>query len=260
MEAKVIVISNQKGGTGKTALSFEIGTILSKNHKVLFVDLDGQTDLTSMLINHESEPLRGGALEALEGTVNARNLIVNINSHVDILPGTESLLNADYVLMTKGGRISERLSNALEPIKKDYDYIVIDTPPKLGVVTTNALSAADYVFIPTLAEVKSIDGALRFIKTFQEMEHTGKTDALLSGIIVNRFNGRSIINRSMYGSIEDIARQLNTRVFVIKDTVKIREAHFFGRSVTQESPKIEVSRELVEVVNYIEDLERTGSN
>ncbi len=259
MNAKVIVISNQKGGTGKTAMSYEIGTMLSKNHKVLFVDLDGQTDLTRMLINDESVLLNMGALEALEGTT-ARNLLVHINSNVDLLPGTETLLNADYVLMNKKGRISERLSKALEPLKNDYDFIVIDTPPKLGVMTTNALSAADYVFITTLAENNSIDGAIRFIKSFLQINSLRKDKAILGGIIVNRFNGRSIINRSMYGSIEDIAQQLNTRVFVIKDTVKIREAHFLNKSVSEHAPKIEVSRELVELVNYIEGMADTGSN
>lgn len=248
MKTRVITISNQKGGTGKSALSFEIGTILSKNHKVLFIDLDGQRDLTRMLTNENHIT---GALEVLKGDISAKKATVSINTNISLIPATDGLLNADTVLINMGGNIDGRLRKALAPLK-EYEYIVIDTPPKLGTLTANALKAADTVYIPALAESNSIDGVINFLRTYTAINRDRKEPATLGGIIVTRYTGRSLINRQMMDSIQDIAEQVHTAVYPVKETVKLREAHYFSQSITEYAPKTETARQLVDIVNHLE--------
>ena len=244
---KIITVSNQKGGTGKTALTFEIGTILSNGHRVLFIDLDGQRDLTKMLTNEHHE---AGAMDMLTGTTEAQNVIVDISNYISLIPATDSLLNADTVLINKGGNISGQLRKALRPLK-EYDYVVIDTPPKLGTLTVNALTAADVVIIPTLAESNSIDGVLNFLKTFTGINRARPEPATIGGIVVTRYNGRSLINRQMMESLEQIADRIHTDIYPVKETVKLREAHFFGRSITEYAPKTETAGQLITLVRGI---------
>lgn len=248
MRPQTIAISNQKGGTGKTALTFEIGTILSKHSRVLFVDLDGQGDLTRLLAAGKHET---GALEVLTGSTTARDALINISAKAALMPATEALLNADTVLINQGGNIAGRLRKALTRLK-DFDYIIIDTPPKLGTLTTNAINAADLVYIPALAESNSIDGVLNFLRTFTAINRDRETPATIAGIVVMRYTAQSLINRQMMESIEDIAQQIGTAVFPVKETVKLREAHFFQKSITDYAPKTDTAGQILELVKQLE--------
>lgn len=254
MTAQIITVSNQKGGTGKTAIAYEMGTILAKEHSVLFVDLDAQKDLTRLLTDEEP---RTGILSALQGHESAGNMIVNINANVSIIPATDSLLNADYILQKDGGNISGRLRKALEPVKDNYDFIVIDTPPKLGTLTVNALSAADYVYIPALSENNSYDGLINFLKTLSAVNKARRTPAKIGGIIVTRYNGRSTINKQMLENIERIGAQIRTVVYPVKETVKLREAHFYKQSITEYAPKTDTAEQLNKIVSDL--LERIAT-
>ncbi len=245
MTAQIITVSNQKGGTGKTAIAYELGTILAKKHKVLFIDLDAQKDLSRMLT--DAEP-RNGLLTALRGETSAESTIININDNVSVIPATDPLLSADTILTNLGGNISNRLRKALEPLKNSYDFIVIDTPPALGVLTVNALSAADIVYITALAENNSIDGLISFLKTLSNVNRARKRPPKLGGIIVTRYNGRSTINRKMLENIEKIADQIRTEAYPVKETVKLREAHFFRKSITEYAPKTDTAKQLNKIV------------
>lgn len=246
---QVITVSNHKGGTGKSALSFEIGKILSKNNRVLLIDLDGQGDLTRTILKDDDQPLIS-TLDVLKGEIDAREAVLNINSHVSLLPSTDDLLRADIEL-TKKGVSSDCLNQAIKNLKR-YDYIVIDTPPNLGTLTLNALKTADIVYIPMLAESNSIDGFLNFLKTLNSVNKIRKKRIAIGGIIVTRYNGRSTINKGMMGSIEDMADQLKVKVYPIKETVKLREAHYFGKSITEYEPKNDASKQLVDIVDHLE--------
>ena len=252
--SKVITVSNQKGGTGKSAMSFEIGKILSKDNRVLFIDLDGQGDLTRTLLKEDDHPLVS-TLDVLKGEIDAREAVLNINSHVSLLPSTDDLLRADIDLTNKGRQVSECLNHAIESLKNEYDYVVVDTPPNLGVLTINALKSADLIYIPMLAENNSIDGLLNFIKAFTAVNDTREDRAVIEGIIVTRWDGRSTINKGMMESIEAIADKLSVEVYPIKETVKLREAHYYGKSITEYTPKNAVSKQLVDMVNHLNERE-----
>ena len=240
MTARIIAISNQKGGTGKTALTYEIGRILSRRYKVLYIDLDGQRDLTRLLTDTQHDR---GALEGMTEPEGIEALIETINDHIDLLPATEALTNADNVLIHTGN-VSGHLRKALEPVKARYDFIVIDTPPKLGTLTTNALIAADTVIIPTLAESNSIDGVINFVKTLTAVNGIRKTPAAVGAIVVNRYDGRSTIKKAMYRTIEDIADTLQTAAYPVKETVKLQEAHYFRKSITEYARKTDTAGQL----------------
>lgn len=247
---KIITVSNQKGGTGKTALTFELGSILAKEKRVLFIDLDGQRDLTKMLTSGKEAP-NAGALEVIKGDITAQEGITDRGNNIALLPATEDLLKADNVLINQGGNVSGKLKRALLPLK-EYDYIVIDTPPKLGTLTLNALTAADYIYIPTLAESNSIDGLINFIKTVTLVNKVRTEPARLGGIVVMRYNGRSVINRQMMETIEEIGELVRAQVFPIKETVKLREAHFFKQSITDYAPKTDTAKQFRELPKGIE--------
>lgn len=248
MPARIISVVNQKGGCGKTATVFEIGKILSKDYKVLFIDLDGQGDLTRVLTDETSEI---GALDFITGTSPDR-IIIHLSDEVDLIPSTPELNSADRALLDRRGYSVKLLGNRLKRIVNDYDYILIDTPPKLGTLNTLAIGGADVVLIPTLAENNSIDGVMNLLNyTYRGIADKYPGTAPIGGIVVNRYRGRSIISKSMYEAIESIGSQIGAKVYPVKDTVKLQEAHFYRKSITEYAPKSDTSKQLSMLVNDI---------
>lgn len=160
--SKIITVTNQKGGTGKTTTSLIISYGLAlRGYRVLLIDLDSQADASYSTLA-QYNPLKT-SLEVILGDVDIREVIVNVPTdmltHIDLLPASANLATLD-IQLTKRQIIDAQynLSDALRDVKQEYDYIIIDTPPAISMALLNALTASDYVLIPTQADVYSLKG------------------------------------------------------------------------------------------------------
>lgn len=225
---EIIAIVNRKGGVGKTATAHAVGTGLQrKGYKILFIDLDSQCNLT---YDTGATDTQLTSMDILTGTATAEEAIQHTESG-DIIPASESLAVADTAIDGTGKE--HRLQEALDPIRGSYDYIIIDTPPALGVLTVNALTASDSIIIPAQAEVHSLQGIANLYKTIQAVQKYTNPKLKVKGILITRYRGRAILSKDMRENLENVASQLNTKVFStpIRECIAIAEAEASQRDI-----------------------------
>ena len=216
-----IAVINQKGGVGKSTTSNAIGAgLFQRGYKVLFIDLDAQGNL-SYSMKCENKPL--SSLEVLTGTATAREATLT-TPQGDIIPASPALASADTIITDTGREY--RLKEALEPLKEVYDYIIIDTPPALGTLTINALTACDSVIIPAQADIYSLQGIGQLNQTIQTVKRYCNKGLTIKGIVITRYSPRAVLTRDMTDLLEDTAKQLNTKVFAsrIRECIALKEA------------------------------------
>lgn len=231
---RTIAIVNRRGGVGKTASSHAIGAGLSlRGYKVLFIDLDSQCNL-SYDIGAKTAPLT--SMEVLSGTATAEEAIQHTEGG-DIIPASPSLAGADTAIDGTGKEY--RLAEAIAPLGGIYDFCIIDTPPALGVLTINALTACNSVIIPAQAEVHSLQGIGLLYDTIQAVKKYTNPDIKIEGILITRFNGRAIISKDMRDNLEQVAGELGTRVFntPIRECTAIKEAQAMQRDIYSYNPR-----------------------
>ncbi len=245
---KVISVVNQKGGVGKSTTALCIGALLRRNtRKVLFVDLDAQGNLT--------HTLKGDA----QAGINAFSLMldprlvanaVQQTAQGDLIPSTPALYTADLAVIDEKGKASksERLARALELISSDYDYCVIDTPPALGVLTINALVASDGVIIPAQADLFSLQGVAILADMMASIKANNNPKLALLGVLLTRYNERTVIRREFVRALENRTKKLNTRVFKakIRESVAVVEALALGRALFEHAPTSNASKDYEE--------------
>jgi len=218
--ARTIVIANQKGGVGKTTTAHCMVTGLSYlKHKVLAVDIDPQVSLSYVMGADLSKP---GTYELLIDDVLAPRAVQNIEQG-SIMTGSSMLSRANMELRGRGG--SERLSEALKPFENVYDYIVIDTPPTLGVLLVSALVAADDVIIPVTADGISLQGLGQLNNTIKIVRQKSNPSLNIAGILLCRYSTKTVLARDLKQTITNMAEQMDTTLFrtTIRDGVVIRE-------------------------------------
>lgn len=234
-QAQVISILNQKGGTAKTSTSHALGAGLAlRGYKVLFLDLDAQFNLSySMKALHT--PLT--SLEVLTGTATAEEAIVETDN-ASIIPSSPSLAGADLILQDKIGK-EYLLKEALEPIKGNYDYIVVDTPPALNSLTVNALTASDKIIIPAQADIFSLQGIASLAETVNTIKRRTNPALKIDGILITRYNGRASLSRELKQMLETTAQQLSTKVYSaqIRENISIKEAQAFQQDIFTYAPQ-----------------------
>lgn len=216
-----IAVINQKGGVGKSTTSNAIGAgLFQRGYKVLFIDLDAQGNL-SYSMKCENKPL--SSLEVLTGTATAKEATLT-TPQGDIIPASPALASADTIITDTGREY--RLKEALEPLKEVYDYIIIDTPPALGTLTINALTACDSVIIPAQADIYSLQGIGQLNQTIQTVKRYCNKELTIKGIVITRYSPRAVLTRDMTDLLEDTAKQLNTKVFAsrIRECIALKEA------------------------------------
>ena len=222
---KVITITNQKGGTGKTTTSLFLAYGLAERGKhVLVIDLDQQADTTFSLSHGKDYSASGKtSYELLTKQATAQECTVQINLLIDLIPASSQLAALDIVLIKNDLYRADLLKEELAPIKSNYDFILIDTPPALSVVVTNALTVSDRVLIPVQADLFSIKGLADLSKTLQKVPNPN-LDVI--GILITRFNPRTIYSKAVTTELNKAAEAMNTRVFQtrIKEAVVIKEA------------------------------------
>lgn len=229
-----IAVINQKGGVGKSTTSNAIGAgLFQRGYKVLFIDLDAQGNL-SYSMKCENKPL--SSLEVLTGTATAKEATLT-TPQGDIIPASPALASADTIITDTGREY--RLKEALEPLKGAYDYIIIDTPPALGTLTINALTACDSVIIPAQADIYSLQGIGQLNQTIQTVKRYCNKELTIKGIVITRYSPRAVLTRDMTDLLEDTAKQLNTKVFAsrIRECIALKEAQASQTDIFTYNPR-----------------------
>lgn len=242
---EIITIISRKGGTSKTTTAWALGAgLMKKRKKVLFIDLDSQNNLTFGL-NASNEGLT--AFEVLTGKATATEAIQH-TAQGDIIAGKEDLATADNVIDKTGKEY--RLKEALESVK-GYDYIVIDTPAQLGILTINALTASNSCIIPVQADIYSLQGIGQLNETIEAVTKYCNKALTIKGILLTRFNGRAIISKDIQANLNEIAGELNTKLFKtpIRESIAVKEAQAMKQDLFTYAPRANATKDYEAFIN-----------
>lgn len=218
--AKVIAIANQKGGVAKTTTSGAMAASLKRRgFKVLAVDLDPQGNLSDG-VGADNET-QNTIYELLKGETND---VVQSLDAFDIIPSNIMLASAD-IEFTQTGK-EYRLKEALAEIEKKYDYVILDTPPSLGILTVNAFTYANEVIIPTSAGIFAVSGIVQLYSSIETVRKYCNQSLKIAGILLTRYNPRAIINKDIKEITEQLADRIHAKVFntFIRTSVVVEEA------------------------------------
>jgi chromosome partitioning protein len=231
MDTKVITIANWKGGVGKSSSAASIGAALAmKGRRVLVIDLDAQQNLSFMMGHNEDPDV--SIYDAL--VKNAPLPIVKIKENLDLVPASVELARAEIDLATKIAR-EGILKSLLEDCIGKYNYILLDCPPLLGIVTTNALVASDKLYMPLTAEALPVKGLTMLDDVVSEVKKRINHKLELGGVFFTRFNNRKL-NREVVSMIE---QRYGDKVFKtkIRENIAIAEMPLTGESIFEYAPK-----------------------
>ena len=245
---QTIAIISRKGGVGKTATAHALGAGLHRRgYRVLFVDLDSQGNLS-----FSTGAAAGGptSWDVLAGTADAEDAIAHTQGG-DVMPASPSLAGAD-ILIT-GRRKEYRLKDALQTVAGKYDFCVIDTPTTLGTLTTNALTAADGAIIPAQAEIFSLQGIALLRDTVDAVRRSCNPALKVYGILLTRFNARTVISRDMRDNLEQVAGALQTKVYrdAIRECAAVQEAQARRQAIYDYAPRRNASRDYAAFVDEL---------
>jgi chromosome partitioning protein len=243
--AQITAIINQKGGVGKSTTSHALAAGLSMlAFKVLLIDMDSQGNLS---LSVGADKAAVSTMEVLKQQAKAEEAIQPIGG-LDIIPASISLAGADMQLVEMGKEY--RLKEALEPIKDKYDYIIIDTPPALGILTINALTAADNLIIPAQADIYSLDAIGQLASTVNAVRQYTNKNLYIKGILLTRFSDRAILSRDLADLIEQTAATLSTKVFkaTIREAISIKEAQAKQQDIFTYSRNSKVAADYLQLV------------
>lgn len=224
---RIIALTNQKGGVAKTTSTINIGAALAQLHKkVLLVDLDPQHNLTVSL-GIPAHELDKTIYDLLKKNAQPEEVIVHRNA-LDVLPASLRLSAADIELSNIPGR-EFLLKEALAPVK-GYDFILLDSPPSLGLLTLNALTAAQEIFIPLQTQFLALQGISMLMETVQVVQTRLNPTLEVSGIIATLFDGRKKLDREVIDYIQELFGDKLFRTF-IRENVALAEAPSFGQTI-----------------------------
>jgi chromosome partitioning protein len=237
--ANVIAVANQKGGVAKTTTVIHLGAALAEMGKrVLLVDLDPQGHLAEGF-GIVSDTLESEMSEVLEGSKRIADIIISaVRPRLDLAPSNIRLSDMELTLVNVRFR-ELKLKKALEPMLKLYDYIFLDCPPSLGLLTVNALIAANHVLVPMASEYYSMLGVSLLVKTVQTIKTEGNPELSILGII-HTHHKRTVHAREVFTRTrEELGNQVHIFETPINDSTRFAEASGQGRTVFEIAPEIE---------------------
>ena len=227
---KIIAIANQKGGVGKTTTSVNLAASLGVlEKKVLLIDADPQANATSGL-GIDVETVEIGTYQLLEHTNSAKQAIVKTDTpNLDIIPSHIDLVAIEIELVDKEER-EYMLKKALEEIKDDYDFILIDCAPSLGLLTLNALTASDAVIIPIQCEYFALEGLGKLLNTIKSVQKIHNPELDIEGLLLTMYDSRLRLSNQV---VEEVQKHFNDMVFktIIQRNVRLGEAPSYGESI-----------------------------
>lgn len=249
----IYAVINQKGGVGKTTTVSALASGLQlRGKKVLAVDLDPQGNLS---YSFGADPDGKNAIGVLTGEIKPSDALVR-TPQGDIIPGGRSLAGADAFITDTGKEY--RLKEALAGMEADYDCIVVDTPPALGILTVNALTACTSVIIPAQADIYSIQGIGQLGETIAPVKKYCNSGLYIEGILLTRYNSRAVLSRDIVSIMEQMAEKLETKVFdtKIREAVSIREAQMLRRDIYSYAAKSNVAADYSAFIDELLEKEK----
>lgn len=234
---KAIAIFNQKGGVGKTTTNINLAACLAlKGKRVLILDIDPQGNTTSG-IGISKKELGNTSYEILvEDNVDPKTAVMQTQTKgLDIIPASVQLAGAEVELIQLQGR-EKRLKYALDQVKPDYDYIFIDCPPSLGLLTINSLTAVDSVLIPIQCEFYALEGVSQLMSTIEIVKKNMNPKLEIQGVILSMFDGRTNLSVQV---VEEVKKYFKEKVYttVIPRNVRLAEAPSYGMPIMKYDPK-----------------------
>ena len=247
---KIISFSNQKGGVGKTTSAVNVAASLGiLDRKVLLIDLDPQGNATSG-VGISKKTLKYSIYDVLVGKASAADAtIVTSFKNLSIIPAHISLAGAEYDLYQGNG--AERvIKNALAPIKDEYDYIIIDCPPSLSMLTVNAMVASDGVIIPMQCEFYALEGLAQLSVTINRIKSNFNSNLNITGILITMYNSRLLLSLQV---ISELKKHYSDKLFStqISRGVRVSEAPGFGMPVYYHDKRSKGANEYLEVAKEL---------
>jgi chromosome partitioning protein len=252
---KAVAIFNQKGGVGKTTTNINLAACLAlKGKKILIIDIDPQGNTTSGvgiskkgLVKTMYEVLINDGLEPTDAIIPTRV------KNLDIIPASVQLAGAEIELIQLEGR-EKRLKKALDKIKGNYDYIFIDCPPSLGLLTINSLTAVDSVLIPIQCEFYALEGVSQLMSTVELVKKSLNIALEIQGVILSMFDGRTNLSIQV---VEEVKKYFKEKVYttVIPRNIRLAEAPSFGLPIMEYDPKSKGAEAYAEFAEEFLELE-----
>lgn len=246
-KAKVICFSNHKGGVGKTCSTCNIGAgLANRGKKVLLIDLDPQANLSlSLGVTDVDQSI----YEVLLNETTIKEVIIGLSENIDLIPSSLDLAGAEIELAAEAGR-EMILREAIAPLLSKYEFILIDCAPTIGLLTTNALTAASEVYIPLQAQYLSLQGITKLTEVINKIKARLNKKLKLGGVFLTQYDGRKVLNRDIADAIQEHFKSLVFQT-KIRDNIALAEAPGRGQDIFRYNPKSNGAKDYDSLCNEI---------
>lgn len=245
---QIITYINEKGGIGKTSACFNLAWAMSKKEKILMIDLDGQRANLTFFAGIEKSDDMPTMYNVLNEDKNIKDTIVQVKENLYIVPATSNVTNISQL-----AKIT-KMKKALESVKDEYSKIFIDVNPTPNWTHVLSLSSSDFVIIPMLPDIASLEANKGIAESIEEILETTNPNLKVLGILFNKNTNRTVLSKQVKSVAEKVAAQLETTVFdtKIRDAVVLSECIALHVGVTEYAPKAAVSGDILNLANEIE--------